>query len=111
MTKLLIAISVLLFVGSSFANAEQVYYCASELATGIVKDEKSGEFITNTFKEQYERLEEIVEELSEDSKDIDESIKLFREGITKYKECEKKLNEAQKEVMLLTKEIEEQYEK
>ena len=42
MTKLLIAILVLLFMGIPFANAEQVYYCASELATGIIKDEKTG---------------------------------------------------------------------
>ena len=52
MTKLLIAISVFLFVGSPFANAEQVYYCASELATGIKKDEKTGEWKRMGFTEK-----------------------------------------------------------
>ena len=49
MKKLILAISVFLLFGSSFANAEQVYYCASELATGIVKDEKKGKWRTNKF--------------------------------------------------------------
>ena len=42
MTKLIITISFLLVLGSPFANAEQVYYCASEISTGIDKDEKTG---------------------------------------------------------------------
>jgi len=50
MTKLLIAISFLLFVGSPFANAEQVYYCVSELTTGIIKDEKTGKWKGTRFK-------------------------------------------------------------
>jgi hypothetical protein len=52
MTKLLIAISVLLFMGIPFANAEQVYYCTSELATGIIKDKKTGKWKKGNFKEQ-----------------------------------------------------------
>ena len=52
MTKLLITISVLLFLGSPFANAEQVYYCASELATGIVKDEKTGKWKEMGFNQE-----------------------------------------------------------
>ena len=42
MTKLLITISILLFFGIPFANAEQVYYCSSEISTGIDKDKKTG---------------------------------------------------------------------
>ena len=54
MTKLLITISVLLFLGSPFANAENVYYCASELGTGIIKDEKTGKWKEIGFnKERY----------------------------------------------------------
>ena len=46
MKKLILAISVFLLFGSSFANAEQVYYCLDELATGFIKDGvwQSGEF-------------------------------------------------------------------
>ncbi|MFV0288115.1 MAG: exodeoxyribonuclease VII small subunit [Mycoplasmatales bacterium] len=55
-----------------------------------------------TFKEQYDRLEEIVKLLAEEQKDIDNSIELFKEGIELYKQCEAKLNEAQKEVTKLT---------
>jgi len=50
MTKLIITISFLLFVGSPFANAEQVYYCTSELATGIMKDKKTGEWESKRFE-------------------------------------------------------------
>ncbi len=63
-----------------------------------------------TFKENYERLEEIVENLSNDQKDIDEAIDLFKEGIKIYKECESKLNEAEKEVIKITENKEEIYE-
>jgi hypothetical protein len=52
MTKLLIAISFLFLVGIPFANAEQVYYCASELATGIVKDEKTGKWKEMGFNQE-----------------------------------------------------------
>ena len=52
MTKLIIAISVLLFVGSPFANAEQVYYCASELNSGILEDKKTGKWKIGKFKEE-----------------------------------------------------------
>ena len=52
MTKLLIAILVLLFMGIPFANAEQVYYCTSELATGIIKDEKTGKWKESSFESQ-----------------------------------------------------------
>lgn len=52
MTKLLIAISFLLFLGSPFANAEQVYYCASELSVGITKDEKTGKWKSGKFKQE-----------------------------------------------------------
>ena len=52
MTKILIAISVFLFVCSPFANAEQVYYCASELTTGFNKDKKTGEWERREFKVQ-----------------------------------------------------------
>ncbi len=64
-----------------------------------------------SFKENYERLEEIVDNLSNDQKDIDEAIELFKEGIALYKECENKLNEASKEVIKITNNEEEIYEK
>ncbi len=60
-----------------------------------------------SFKEQYERLEQIVIDLSNEEQDIDKSIELFKEGIKLYKDCEKKLNEAQNEITKLTKEGEE----
>ncbi len=63
-----------------------------------------------SFKENYERLEEIVDNLSNDQKDIDEAIELFKEGIKLYKECENKLNEASKEVIKITETKEEIYE-
>ena len=52
MTKLLITISFLLFVGSPFANAEQVYYCSDELATGFIKDEKTGKWTAGDFERE-----------------------------------------------------------
>ena len=52
MTKLLIAISFLLFVGSPFANAEQVYYCTSELNVGILKDGNTGKWRKGNFTEE-----------------------------------------------------------
>ena len=52
MTKLLIAISFLLFVGSPFANAEQVYYCTTELNTGIIKDKKTGKWRKGNFGQE-----------------------------------------------------------
>ena len=51
MTKLIITISFLLFLGSPFANAEQVYYCASELNAGILKDKKTGKWKKGNFEE------------------------------------------------------------
>ena len=54
MTKLLIAISFLIFVGSPFVNAEQVYYCTAELATGFYKDKKTRKWGQANFqKERY----------------------------------------------------------
>ena len=50
MKKLILAIAVLILFGSSLANAEQVYYCTSEIATGILKDKKTGEWKHNSFK-------------------------------------------------------------
>jgi hypothetical protein len=50
MTKLLIAISFLFLVGISFANAEQVYYCAEKITNGIRKDKKTGEWERNGFR-------------------------------------------------------------
>ena len=44
MKKLIFTISAFLFVGSSFANAEQVYYCVDKLVTGISRDKKTGEW-------------------------------------------------------------------
>ena len=52
MTKFLIAISFLLFVGSPFANAEQVYYCTSEFSIGIKKDKKIGKWKSTGFEVQ-----------------------------------------------------------
>ena len=52
MTKLIITISFLLFVGSPFANTEQVYYCSSEVATGILKDRKTGKWKETNFNPQ-----------------------------------------------------------
>ena len=51
MKKLILAISVFLLFGSSLANAENIYYCASKpnLATGIDKDNKTGEWFRNGF--------------------------------------------------------------
>jgi hypothetical protein len=49
MTKLLITISFLLFVGSPFANAEQVYYCAEKITNGIMKNKKTGEWERKAF--------------------------------------------------------------
>ncbi len=63
-----------------------------------------------SFKENYERLEEIVNNLAQEQKDIDEAIELFKEGIKLYKECEDKLNEAQKEVIKIVDNKEELYE-
>ena len=54
MTKLLIAISFLIFVGIPFVNAEQVYYCTAELATGFYKDKKTRKWGQANFqKERY----------------------------------------------------------
>jgi len=50
MKKLILAMFVFLLFGSSFANAENVFYCTSELATGIFKDKKTGEWKHNSFK-------------------------------------------------------------
>ena len=52
MIKLIFAISVFLFLGSPFANAEQVYYCASELNAGIIKDKKTGKWRKGNFAEE-----------------------------------------------------------
>ena len=41
MLKLIFAISVFLFLGSPFANAEQVYYCEDEVTAGIHVDKKT----------------------------------------------------------------------
>lgn len=57
-----------------------------------------------SFKENYEKLEDIVEKLSDDTKDIDESIELFKEGIELYQNCKNKLNAAEEEVVKLLKE-------
>ena len=65
MKKLILAISVFILFGSPFANAEHVYYCASELATGISKDKKTGRWkevyfekvrYTIKFNEDYSKL-------------------------------------------------------
>ena len=52
MTKILITISFLFLVGSPLANAEQVFYCASELATGIYKDNKTGKWRPAKFQQE-----------------------------------------------------------
>ena len=52
MKKLILAISVFLLFGSSFANAEQVYYCASELNAGIIKDQKTGKWRKGNFEDE-----------------------------------------------------------
>ena len=66
MTKLLIAISFLFFVGIPFANAEQVYYCAEKITNGITKNKKTGEWErmgfraerhTIKFNDDYTKLE------------------------------------------------------
>jgi hypothetical protein len=51
MKNLFLAISVFILFGSSYANAEQVYYCASQpnLATGIDKDKKTDKWFRNGF--------------------------------------------------------------
>ena len=51
MKKLILAISVFLLFGSSFVNAENVYYCATKpkLATGIDIDKKTGKWFRNGF--------------------------------------------------------------
>ena len=49
MKKLILAISVFILFGSSFANAEQVYYCSSEIATGFKKDKKTGKWGQRNF--------------------------------------------------------------
>jgi len=51
MIKLILAISVFLFLGSPFANAEQVYYCMDELTTGLEKNEKIDKWERMRFKE------------------------------------------------------------
>ena len=70
MTKLLIAISFLLFVGSPLANAEQVYYCAEKITNGIHQNKKTGEweragFIakrhTIKFNSHYTKLDGLLE--------------------------------------------------
>ena len=48
MKKLILAISGFIFFGSSYANVENVYYCASEIATGMHLEQ--GEWKTNDFK-------------------------------------------------------------
>lgn len=55
------------------------------------------------FKENYDRLEEIINELSKENKDIDKSIELFKEGIELYKKCEKELSVAEEEVVKILK--------
>ena len=71
MTKLIITISFLLFLGSPFANAEHVYYCADEIANGINKDKKTGnwyktgilvERYTIKFNDDYSILEGVSED-------------------------------------------------
>jgi hypothetical protein len=52
MTKLLITISFLFLVGSPIANAEQVYYCKSELNAGIIKDKMTGKWRKGNFGEE-----------------------------------------------------------
>ncbi len=49
MKKLILAISVFLLFGSSFANEEHVYYCASEIAAGIYLDQKTGKWSGSGF--------------------------------------------------------------
>jgi len=51
MKKLILAISVFILFGSSLANAEQVYYCMDELATGFKKI-NSSVWKSGAFKEQ-----------------------------------------------------------
>ena len=52
MKKFILAISVFILFGSPSANAEQVYYCASELATGLIKDKKTGKWSETSFQKQ-----------------------------------------------------------
>ena len=52
MTKLIITISFLFLVDIPFANAEQVYYCSDEIANGIYKDEKTGEWKKSGIKNE-----------------------------------------------------------
>lgn len=49
MKKLILAISVFLLFGSSFANEENVYYCSSEIASGIYLDQKTGKWLGSGF--------------------------------------------------------------
>ena len=63
MKKRLIAICALLFTGSPFLYAEQVYYCVDEAIGGIVKDGEKwvpgsfgGERHTLKFNEDYTEL-------------------------------------------------------
>jgi hypothetical protein len=39
-------------MGIPFVNAEQVYYCSSELNVGIIKDKKTGKWKKGNFKEE-----------------------------------------------------------
>ena len=55
MKKLILAISVFILFGSSYANAEKIYYCMDELATGLKKF-NSGVWKSGPFQEQRHRL-------------------------------------------------------
>ena len=66
MTKLIIAILVLLFVVIPFVNAEQVYYCTAELAVGITYDEN-----TRTWKKQSFKPERYTIKFNDDYTEVE----------------------------------------
>lgn len=61
---------------------------------------------SNTYEQDYKKLEEIVKKLESGDISLDESVKLYEEGVTLYKSLEKTLKEYEGKINVMSENLE-----
>lgn len=61
---------------------------------------------SNTYEQDYKKLEEIVKRLESGDISLDESVKLYEEGVTLYKSLEKTLKEYEGKINVMSENLE-----
>ena len=70
-----------------------------QMKNDLKKLQRDGQSLT--FKEQMQRLEEIVEILDDGEASLDEMLALYEEGIQRSQSCRKYLEQAEQKVTLI----------